>query len=125
MWLENCEVDLHYHLRRVQVPSPDGRRELDDIIARIVSTPLDRSRPPWEFHFVEGMANDRFAVVCKLHHALADGMASGNLLARGWIPRVRFPTSGIHSLRTLRRRRVSCCARRAATTCTRPASFPH
>jgi diacylglycerol O-acyltransferase / wax synthase len=96
MWLENCEVDLDYHLRRVQLPSPGGRRELDEIIATIVSTPLDRSRPLWEFHFVEGMADNRFAVVCKLHHALADGMASGNLLARamdtaGSVPDERDP----------------------------------
>src|ERR1700730_9039310 len=53
MWLENCEIDLDYHLRRVRVGAPGGRRELDDIIGEIASTPLDRSRPLWEFHFVE------------------------------------------------------------------------
>jgi diacylglycerol O-acyltransferase len=82
MWLENCEVDLDYHLRRAQVRSPGGRRELDDIIGNIASTPLDRSRPLWEFHFVEGMADHRFAIIGKMHHALADGVASANLLAR-------------------------------------------
>jgi diacylglycerol O-acyltransferase / wax synthase len=82
MWLENCEVDLDYHLRRVRVPSPGGRRELDEVIGDIASTPLDRSRPLWEFHFAEGMAENRFAIIGKVHHALADGMASANLLAR-------------------------------------------
>ncbi|MGV0645758.1 wax ester/triacylglycerol synthase family O-acyltransferase [Mycolicibacterium sp. XJ2546] len=82
MWLENCPVDLDYHLRRVQVPSPGGRRELDEVIGHIASTPLDRSRPLWEFHFAEGMADDRFALIGKVHHALADGVASANLLAR-------------------------------------------
>jgi diacylglycerol O-acyltransferase / wax synthase len=82
MWLENCPVDLDYHLRRVQVPSPGGRRELDELIGRIASTPLDRSRPLWEFHFAEGMADDRFALIGKVHHTLADGVASANLLAR-------------------------------------------
>ena len=82
MWLEKCPVDLDYHLRRVRVPSPGGRRELDDVIGRIASTPLDRSRPLWEFHFAEGMADDRFALIGKVHHTLADGVASANLLAR-------------------------------------------
>jgi diacylglycerol O-acyltransferase / wax synthase len=82
MWLENCEVDLDYHVRRVRVPAPGGRRELDEVIGEVASTPLDRSRPLWEFHFAEGLAGDRFAVIGKIHHALADGVASVNLLAR-------------------------------------------
>lgn len=82
MWMENCDVDLDYHLRRVAVPSPGGRRELDEMIGEIASTPLERGRPLWEFHFVDGMAGDRFAVIGKVHHALADGVAAGNLLAR-------------------------------------------
>ena len=52
------------------------------MIGRIASTPLDRSRPLWEFHFAEGMADDRFALIGKVHHTLADGVASANLLAR-------------------------------------------
>jgi WS/DGAT/MGAT family acyltransferase len=82
MWLENCEVDLDYHLRRVRVPAPGGRRELDKVIGDIASTPLDRSRPLWEFHFAEGMAGHRSAIIGKIHHSLADGVASANLLAR-------------------------------------------
>src|SRR6516162_9766192 len=82
MWMENCDVDLDYHLRRVRVHSPGGRRELDQVIGEIASTPLDRSRPLWEFHFAEGMAGDRFALIGKVHHTLADGVASANLLAR-------------------------------------------
>jgi diacylglycerol O-acyltransferase / wax synthase len=82
MWMENCEVDLDYHLRRVQIPSPGGRRELDQVIGEVASTPLDRDRPLWEFHFAEGMADDRFALIGKVHHTLADGVASANLLAR-------------------------------------------
>ncbi|WP_179963603.1 wax ester/triacylglycerol synthase family O-acyltransferase [Mycobacterium marseillense] len=82
MWQENCEVDLDYHLRRVRVPAPGGRRELDRVIGEVASTPLDRSRPLWEFHFAEGLADGRFALIGKVHHALADGVASVNLLAR-------------------------------------------
>jgi diacylglycerol O-acyltransferase len=82
MWQEDCDVDLDYHLRRVQVPAPGGRQELDDVIGQVASTPLDRSRPLWEFHFAEGLAGGRFALIGKVHHALADGVASVNLLAR-------------------------------------------
>ncbi len=83
MWREHCEVDLSYHIRPWRLPEPGGRRELDEAIGRIASTPLDRQRPLWEMYFVEGLANDRIAVVAKIHHALADGVASANLMARG------------------------------------------
>ena len=83
MWRENCEVDLDYHIRPWKLDAPGGRRELDDAIGQIASTPLDRSRPLWEMYFVEGLANDRIAVVGKIHHALADGVAAANLMARG------------------------------------------
>lgn len=82
VWVENSEVDLDYHLRRVRLPSPGGRRELDDLTGQIASTQLDRSRPLWVMYVVEGMADDSVAVVVKIHHALADGVASANLLAR-------------------------------------------
>ncbi|BBZ46292.1 WS/DGAT/MGAT family O-acyltransferase [Mycobacterium parmense] len=83
MWREHCDVDLGYHIRPWRLPAPGGRRELDEAIGQIASTPLDRSRPLWEMYFVEGLANNRIAVVGKIHHALADGVASANLMARG------------------------------------------
>ncbi|ART73057.1 wax ester/triacylglycerol synthase family O-acyltransferase [Mycobacterium dioxanotrophicus] len=91
MWRENCDVDLDYHIRPWRLPAPGGRRELDAAIGEIASTPLDRSRPLWEMYFVEGLADGggadsagpRIAVVGKVHHALADGVASANLMARG------------------------------------------
>ena len=83
MWRENCEVDFDYHIRPWKLAAPGGRRELDEAIGRIASTPLDRARPLWEMYFVEGLANDRIAVVVKIHHALADGVASANLMAHG------------------------------------------
>lgn len=83
MWRENTDVDLEYHVRPWRLAAPGGRRELDEAIGEIASTPLDRSRPLWEMYFVEGLADDRIAVVGKIHHALADGVASANLLARG------------------------------------------
>ena len=117
MWLENCEVDLDYHLRRVQVPAPGGRRELDEVIGKVASTPLDRSRPLWEFHFAEGLAGGRFAVIGKVHHALADGVASVNLLARA----MDLEDGADRRARQRRSRRrprqpLICCAPPDATT---------
>ncbi|HME50045.1 wax ester/triacylglycerol synthase family O-acyltransferase [Mycobacterium sp.] len=82
MWRENCEVDLEYHVRPLELPSPGGRREFDDAIGEIASTPLDRSRPLWVMYFVEGLAGGQVGVITKVHHALADGVASANLMAR-------------------------------------------
>jgi diacylglycerol O-acyltransferase len=83
MWREHCDVDLSYHIRSWRLPAPGGRRELDEAVGEIASTPLDRSRPLWEMYFIGGLADNRIAVVGKVHHALADGIASANLLARG------------------------------------------
>jgi diacylglycerol O-acyltransferase len=83
MWRENCEIDFEYHIRPWRLAAPGGRRELDEAIGEIGSTPLDRAHPLWEMYFVEGLANERIAVVVKIHHALADGVASANLMAHG------------------------------------------
>lgn len=83
MWREHTVVDLNYHIRPWELAAPGGRRELDEAIGQIASTPLDRDHPLWEMYFVEGLANNRIAVVAKIHHALADGVASANLMARG------------------------------------------
>src|SRR4051812_39150699 len=82
MWLETSDIDLNYHLHQVRVRAPGGRRELDELVGDIAGSPLDRSRPLWEMYFVEGMAEHRFAVIGKIHHALADGVASANLMAK-------------------------------------------
>jgi diacylglycerol O-acyltransferase len=82
MWREHVDIDLEYHVRPLRLPSPGGRREFDEAIGEIASTPLDRSKPLWVMYFVEGLAGGNVAVVNKVHHALADGVASGNLIAR-------------------------------------------
>jgi diacylglycerol O-acyltransferase len=82
MWREYAEIDMDYHVRRIEVPAPGGRRGLDDVIGGIASTPLDRRRPLWVLYYAEGVAPNRVAVIGKVHHALADGVASANLMAR-------------------------------------------
>jgi WS/DGAT/MGAT family acyltransferase len=86
MWVENDDIDLDYHLRRTQVPAPGGRRELDQLIGEIASTPLDRAHPMWEMYVAEGLADNRIAIIHKVHHVLADGVASANQMAKAMAP---------------------------------------
>ncbi len=82
MWREHVDVDLEYHVRPLRLASPGGRREFDDAVGEIASTPLDRGKPLWVMYFAEGLADGNVAIISKVHHALADGVASGNLIAR-------------------------------------------
>jgi len=86
MWVENDDIDLDYHLHRVRVPAPGGRRELDALIGEIASTPLDRGHPLWEMYLAEGLADNRVAIIHKVHHVLADGVASANQMAKAMEP---------------------------------------
>jgi diacylglycerol O-acyltransferase / wax synthase len=86
MWVQNADIDLDYHLREARVPAPGGRRELDQLIGEIASTPLDRSRPLWEMYIAEGLAENRIAIIHKVHHALADGVASANQMGMALEP---------------------------------------
>ena len=86
MWVQNSDIDLDYHLHEARVPAPGGRRELDQLIGEIASTPLDRSRPLWEMYVAEGLAENRIAIIHKVHHVLADGVASANQMAKALEP---------------------------------------
>jgi WS/DGAT/MGAT family acyltransferase len=81
LWVKDPHFDPIHHIRRVGCPSPHGMQELADLAARILSTPLDRSRPLWEVWVVEGLEDGCFALVAKVHHAIADGMTGASLLA--------------------------------------------
>jgi diacylglycerol O-acyltransferase len=80
-WVEEPGLDLDLHLRRAAVPSPGGPRELAAMAAEIHARPLDRSRPLWEIHAVEGLEGGRVAILGKLHHATMDGMAGMRYMA--------------------------------------------
>jgi WS/DGAT/MGAT family acyltransferase len=81
VWVEDVPVDVPRHLRRVVVPSPGTKREVEQVIGKLASTPLDRSRPLWEIAVLEGLADGTIGVVAKIHHAVADGAAASALLA--------------------------------------------
>jgi diacylglycerol O-acyltransferase len=74
-WEQDEDLDMEYHVRHSALPSPGRYRELFALVSRLHSTLLDRSRPLWEVHLIEGLQNNQFAVYSKLHHATIDGVA--------------------------------------------------
>ncbi|HEX9299203.1 MAG TPA: wax ester/triacylglycerol synthase family O-acyltransferase [Actinomycetota bacterium] len=74
LWVDDDRFDLDFHLRRSAVPSPGGGFQLERAVGRVLSRPLDRSKPLWELYVFEGVDEGRTAVLLKLHHALADGI---------------------------------------------------
>jgi WS/DGAT/MGAT family acyltransferase len=80
VWVEDPNFDLDYHVRRIGVPAPGGRRELGEIAAQIASVPLDRNRPLWEAWVIEGLKHDRVGFVCKVHHSAIDGAAGAEIM---------------------------------------------
>ena len=80
--LEAADIDLDYHLRHSALPEPGGERELGVLISRLHSHRLDRHRPLWECHVIEGLENDRFAIYLKLHHGQMDGIGAARLIER-------------------------------------------
>lgn len=79
LWLDDADFDLAFHVRRSALPAPGSMDQLRELVARIVSRPLDRSRPLWEVYFVEGLAGGRVAVLSKAHLAMVDGVHTVDL----------------------------------------------
>lgn len=78
--IEDPDFDLDQHLRHASIPAPGGDAELAATVARIVSVPLERSRPLWEMWTLDGLAGGRVAVLAKIHHAAIDGSTGAELL---------------------------------------------
>jgi WS/DGAT/MGAT family acyltransferase len=81
-WARDRDVDLEHHVRHSALPQPGRVRELLALVSRLHSTLLDRQRPLWELHLIEGLAGNRFAVYSKLHHSVMDGVSGMRLLQR-------------------------------------------
>jgi len=71
--IEDDRFDIDYHVRHTVLPAPGDDRQLEDMVARLHANLLDRDRPLWEFHLIEGLRNRRFAFYTKVHHCIADG----------------------------------------------------
>ena len=74
-WAPDPEFDLDYHIRHVALPEPGSQRQLLDLAAQLYQDPYDRSRPLWYFVLIDGLEGGRSALVSKMHHSLADGIA--------------------------------------------------
>jgi WS/DGAT/MGAT family acyltransferase len=81
VWVDDPHFQIEYHVRHTALPRPGDERQLKRLTGRLVSQPLDRERPLWEFWVVEGLeGGKRFAIVSKVHHCMIDGIAGVDLL---------------------------------------------
>lgn len=97
-WCFDKEVELDYHLRRSALPEAGRVRDLLELSSRLHGSLLDRHRPLWEAHLVEGLQDGRYAVYTKYHHSLMDGVSALRLVQRAFTPdphddEVRVPWS--------------------------------
>jgi WS/DGAT/MGAT family acyltransferase len=80
VWVDDPHFNLRYHVRHSSLPSPGSEQQLMRMTGRVFSQALDRSRPLWEIWLVEGLSDERFAVLSKTHHALVDGISGVDIM---------------------------------------------
>ena len=80
-WVDDPDFDLSHHLRRIALPQPGSDAELFRLVADVMSWRLDRSRPLWEIWVIEGLPDGQWAMLMKVHHCIADGIAAAHMLA--------------------------------------------
>jgi diacylglycerol O-acyltransferase len=80
VWVDDPHFNIGYHVRHTALPSPAGEDELRRLAGRVFSQQLDREKPLWEIWLVDELAGDRFALICKTHHALVDGISGVDIM---------------------------------------------
>jgi diacylglycerol O-acyltransferase len=80
VWIDDPHFNLDYHLRRTALPAPGGEQELRNLVGRVMSQQLDRTKPLWEMWIAEGLEEERWALISKIHHCMVDGVAGTDLL---------------------------------------------
>jgi len=85
-WVTDQHFDMEYHVRHSALPRPGTRADLLALVSRLHSRVMDRERPLWEFHIIEGLADKRFAIYTKMHHAAIDGIGGIELLEACFTP---------------------------------------
>jgi len=75
VWVDDDDIDLDYHVRHITLPRPGTNRQLQQYVARLHSSLIDRSRPMWEFYIIDGLKSGQVALYTKVHHAGIDGQA--------------------------------------------------
>src|ERR1019366_2292454 len=79
-WVDDAELHIDRHLRRVRLAAPNDDRSLAELAGEFASTQLRRDRPLWEMLFVDGLPDDQVALLVKMHHATIDGITGANLM---------------------------------------------
>ena len=80
IWVDDPHFNLTYHVRHTALPHPGDEAQLKRLTGRVFSQALDRHRPLWEMWIVEGLSDDRFALLSKTHHALVDGVSGVDIM---------------------------------------------
>lgn len=81
LWEDDPNFNICYHVRHTALPAPGGQAQLRNLIGRVMSQMLDRSKPLWEMWVVEGLEDGHWALISKTHHAMVDGVSGTDLLA--------------------------------------------
>jgi WS/DGAT/MGAT family acyltransferase len=79
VWVDAQDFDIRYHIRQTALPAPGGDEQLSRLVGRVMSQRLDRRYPLWEYWLVEGLRAGRWALVCKVHHCMVDGVSGMEL----------------------------------------------
>src|SRR5580658_7620295 len=80
-WVDDPHFNLDYHVRRTALPPPGGDQELRNLVGRVMSQQLDRSKPLWEMWVAEGLDDGGWALISKTHHCMVDGVSATDLLS--------------------------------------------
>lgn len=80
-WVDDPDFDIERHVRRVALPHPGDDRELFRLIADVMAWRLERNRPLWEIWVIEGLTDNRWAMLTKVHHCMAEELGAGHVLA--------------------------------------------
>jgi diacylglycerol O-acyltransferase len=81
VWIDDPHFNARYHIRHTALPEPGGEEELRRLAGRLFSQALDRTKPLWEIALVDGVGRGEFALICKTHHALVDGVSGVDIMA--------------------------------------------
>jgi diacylglycerol O-acyltransferase len=79
-WVDDPHLNLSYHVRKTALPAPGSEEQLRALAGRVLAQQLDRDKPLWEIWVVEGVEGGCFALVCKTHHALVDGISGVDIV---------------------------------------------
>jgi WS/DGAT/MGAT family acyltransferase len=80
VWIDDPHFNLRYHIRHSALPAPGSDEQLRNLVGRVMSQQLDRAKPLWEAWIVEGLDDDRWAILSKTHHCMVDGVSGTDLL---------------------------------------------